>query len=125
MGRDAHLKAKLVLLVEDDVLIRMVMAAFLHDRGLIILEAACASEAVNFLDCRKDIDILVTDVEMPGPMDGVELAKHVSDARPDIKVLVISGNDAIEPADLPNEAGFLRKPFADRELWSALEDVAA
>lgn len=123
MGQYAPLNIQIVLVVDDDFLIRMALIDFLRHQNLIVLEAHNADEAIALLDQRSDIEILVTDVEMPGSMDGVRLARHVRHRWPPVKILVISGNTAVEWSGLPDKTRFLRKPFPDGELWNALHEL--
>lgn len=86
--------AETVLVVEDDVLVRLVIAGYLRDCGYRVLEAASADEAVQLLQRGEaQVDVVLTDVEMPGEMDGFALAQWVRRERPDIEV-VMAGTPA-------------------------------
>jgi len=124
MTSDAPLTAKVVLVVDDDVLVRMVLAGFLLSRGVAVLEAGSADEAIALLDGHPEIGFLVTDVEMPGSMDGVRLAHHVRNRWPPVKILVVSGRLHVTLDQLPDTAAFLRKPFADNDLWRELTKLS-
>ena len=81
-----------VLLVEDDVLIRMDLSDYLRSiGGFKVLEAASADQAVTVLEARPDIDILISDVRMPGQMDGIALAAWARTRRPQVRVVLMSG----------------------------------
>ncbi|HWG04631.1 MAG TPA: response regulator [Beijerinckiaceae bacterium] len=103
---------KLILIVEDDRIIRVLSADLLLEEGLGTLEAADGEEALAILDQRAaDIGALVTDVRMPGAFSGVELARRVAVQWPWISILVTSGNFNERPPGLPEQAQFLRKPW--------------
>ncbi len=102
----------------------MVLAGFLLNRGVAVLEAGSADEAIALLDGHPEIEFLVTDVEMPGSMDGVRLAHHVRNRWPPVKILVVSGRLHVTLDQLPDTAAFLRKPFADNDLWRELTKLS-
>jgi CheY-like chemotaxis protein len=104
-----------VLVVEDEILIRMLVSESLRHAGCEVVEAATAEEALEVLSATHGPDVLVTDVRMPGALDGLELASRVRKARPGLKVVITSGH-----APAQNTAGladaFLAKPFALEHL---------
>ncbi len=98
-----------VLLVEDEALLRMLMADLLRGAGVRVIEAATADEALAVLDSGLAVDMIFTDVRMPGRLDGVGLALAVTRDRPEIAVFVTSGDLAPEVArQLPV---FIPKPY--------------
>ncbi|SFB56202.1 Response regulator receiver domain-containing protein [Rhizobium sp. NFR07] len=109
-----------LLIVEDDGLIRMDLADTLQDAGYAVLEAANADEAWAIL-LETDVSALITDIDMPGSMDGLELARRVCDRWPDCQIIVISGRYNPEASTLPPDAIFLTKPVGETELFKALE----
>lgn len=110
-----------VLIVEDDLIVRMVAVEYAAEAGWVILEAADADEAVRLLHENDDIAGLVTDVLMPGSMNGIELARRVRQRRPDVAVVITSGY--LNPAGntLPEGVTFLRKPYRPEDLVRALK----
>ena len=86
-----------VLLVEDELLIRMMLADELRGRGLIIVETQNADEALTHLQNREPVDLVLTDVQLPGSMDGIGLARWVREERPELKVVIASGNISCAP----------------------------
>jgi len=80
-----------VLLVEDEVLIRLVTAEMLRDEGFEVFEAQHGDEACALLDDADDFDVLFTDVRMPGTLDGIDVALHARRRHPAIPVVVVSG----------------------------------
>lgn len=79
-----------VLVVEDEALVRWVLTEHLRDAGLAVVEASDATEALRAVD-RTPIDVVVTDVRMPGDIDGLELARSLRVSRPDLPVILTSG----------------------------------
>ena len=100
-----------VLVVEDEVLIRMDIAACLADAGFETLQAGNAEEAIRILEERSDIQLVFTDIDMPGSMDGLRLAAFVRERWPPIKLIVTSGHIRAGDGDLPPGAHFFRKPY--------------
>ena len=100
-----------VLLVEDEPLTRMDACAGLQAAGFEVLDAPDAETALALLRSRRDIAVLFTDVQMPGGMDGLELARAVHALRPDIKILVTSGGLKLRDEDLPDHSRFVPKPY--------------
>jgi CheY-like chemotaxis protein len=109
-----------VLVVEDDPLTLMATAAELRAAGFIIVEAASSNDAIDMLTTNGAIRALFTDVQMPGAIDGLELAQRVHRQWPLIKVIVTSGNAQFGPADLAPGDTFLPKPYSSDELIIAL-----
>lgn len=100
-----------VLVVEDEVLIRMDIADRLSDEGYEVLEAGTADDAIVLLEARPDIRILFTDIDMPGSMDGLKLAAAVRNRWPPVEIVVTSGHRAVELTDLPARGVFFSKPY--------------
>jgi CheY-like chemotaxis protein len=100
-----------VLIVEDEPLLRMLAAEVVEDAGFIALEAGDADEAVALLESRPDISLLFTDISMPGSMDGLKLAHAVRNRWPPIKILVVSGQIRVRLSELPANSRFVAKPY--------------
>lgn len=98
-----------VLLVEDEVLIRAMLAEALRGAGLCVVEAANADEAWDYLQAGGQAALLFSDIQMPGSMNGVELARRVKERFPGIKLLLTSGNPG--PKNITELAPFLAKPY--------------
>jgi len=114
-----------VLVVEDEVLLRMGMVDHLEDEGFEVFEASNADEAIEILTAITRIQVLFTDVDMPGGMDGLKLAAAVRDRWPPIKVVVTSGHRNVATEHLPVEAVFFAKPYnADTVIAKMREMVA-
>ncbi len=113
---------KRVLMVEDELLIRFSLSEELRDAGLEVIEAINADEAVTILDSSVRIDLMISDVRMPGPMDGIELLCLVKARYPAMPVIIFSGH--YDPAQaLANGANrFLHKPFVFGAMVQAVTD---
>lgn len=113
-----------VLLVEDDALVRMTAAEVLRDEGgFKVVEVVNADEALTVLEATADVRALVTDVEMPGSLDGFTLTRVVKQAWPQIGIVVTSGRMAPGPKELPSGALFIPKPYRPAELVAAVRAV--
>jgi len=110
-----------VLLVEDEFLVRMATADALMDAGFEVIEAANAQVAQEFLLRRDDIQVLFTDVKMPGSMDGLQLAAFVRHRWPHILIVITSGHLKPESASLPNDAVFIAKPYDEKAPAMAIQ----
>jgi CheY-like chemotaxis protein len=113
-----------VLIVEDEPLIRMGAVKIIEDAGFEVIEAARADEAIRILECRGDIRVVITDIHMPGSMDGLKLAHAVRNRWPPIKIIVTSARDLITEKDLPEGGRFFAKPFDPIEITGALREWA-
>ena len=108
---DHHRRQGLVLVVEDEVIIRTNVSEDLRAAGLEVMEAATGDEAIALVESGLPIDLVLTDVRMPGSLDGLELARVVRRKRPMSKIVVVSGNLAARPTpDLAD--AFLTKPYS-------------
>ena len=123
--RGEILNRPVVLLVEDEPLVRLTQVDILREAEFWVLEAQDADEAFELLKSRPEIDAILTDVNMPGSMDGFEFARLVRQGWPEVAVLVISGKTGPGPGDLPPNATFLHKPIMPDDLIAALQDVMA
>jgi two-component system, response regulator PdtaR len=110
-GPDASLPV--VLMVEDDVLVRANAADHLRNCDLNVIEAADVSEALAILEAGEHIDVLFSDVNLPGEMDGIDLARWVREHRPRAGVLLTSGVavSAKRAAELLDSVQFVQKPY--------------
>lgn len=109
-----------VLVVEDEFLIRLVVADYLREAGFVVVEASSGDEARSILQAGALIDLVFTDVRMPGSMDGLELLNFVREIRPNVPVLVTSGHLEGDLAYAGGAARFLRKPYDLQRLVDGL-----
>jgi CheY-like chemotaxis protein len=105
-----------ILVVDDEVLIRMMVADSLEESGLSVIEAGDADEALALLGQHPEIGLLFTDVNMPGEMDGFGLAARAINARPDLRLVMSSGREYFTDASLPDHGKFIAKPYKTAEL---------
>jgi CheY-like chemotaxis protein len=119
------LNQPVVLLVEDEFLVRQTLVDILREAEFWVVEAQDADEAFELLRSRADVAAVLTDVNMPGSMNGIEFASLVRQGWPEVGVLVISGQADPGPSDLPSRAAFLRKPFRQTALIKAIREVIA
>lgn len=115
--------AKTVLLIEDEALIRMGTSAMLEDGGYQVLEAADADEAQGLLEAHPEIAIVVTDVQMPGSMDGLAFASYVSRHHAHIPVLITSGRADAQDARAHGAATYISKPYTAATIERALQHL--
>ena len=115
----------MVLIVEDDALLRMLAVEIVEEAGFMAIEAADADQAIALLEFRSDIALLLTDIDMPGSMNGLKLAHAVRNRWPPIKILVVSGEVRPRPYELPLDSRFLAKPYATAALVEGLRALEA
>ena len=111
MVASASLSETVILIVEDEAILRLHAVELLNDAGFATLEAGEAEEALDVLDRHPDVSVLFTDINMPGRFDGLELARRVHARRPDIKLILTSGRPAPAAKDIPDEGRFIAKPY--------------
>lgn len=111
MGQSTPIGTKTVLVVEDEALLRFDIVAFFEERGSRVFEAGNAEEAIALLDRHGEIRVVLTDVQMPGDMDGVKLAHYVRERFPPTLLFVVSDRAPVTREALPARATFLPKPF--------------
>ncbi len=109
-----------VLVVEDEVLIRMTAMDYIERAGHTAIGASSADEAIQILEQRTDIDIVFSDVTMPGSMDGLKLIAIVRKRWPPIKLILTSGKGLPIGTILPEHTVFLQKPYAFQKLSDAM-----
>ncbi|WP_084731576.1 response regulator [Microvirga vignae] len=113
-----------VLVVEDLTLVRMFMADFPDEAGFKVFEAVSADEALTLLEARPDVQAVVTDIEMPGSMNGIELAQVIQERWPRIGVIVTSGRRQLGQDDLPKDVAFLTKPYLPETIINVVRQMA-
>jgi CheY-like chemotaxis protein len=112
-----------VLVVEDEPIIRMNAVAMIEDAGYDALEASDADDAILLLEARTDIRVVFSDIEMPGSMDGLKLIHTVRKRWPPVVLILASGRVSPLVADMPEKTVFLRKPYAEGELLKVLAAI--
>jgi CheY-like chemotaxis protein len=114
-----------VLVVEDDSLIRMSICSDLEDEGFVVHEAEDSAAAVLMLARYPAIEILFTDVDMPGDMDGLMLAAAVRDRWPPVHIIVTSALKGVNVASMPSSARFFSKPYNAMSVMTSMREMAA
>lgn len=114
-----------VLVVEDEPIIRMNVVDDLTDHCLQVFEAGTAREAIDVLIAHPDVGVVFTDVNMPGDMDGLALAKIVQERFPSVRILVTSGQRKIPAGEMPPGAIFLSKPYSHATMAATILDLAS
>jgi two-component system, response regulator PdtaR len=114
-----------VLIVEDEPLVRIGALENLAEAGFEVIEARNADEAIAILERRSDIHVVFTDIEMPGSMDGLKLAHFVRHRWPPIKIIATSGHARFAQDDLPKGGRFLRKPYTHHEVARTIRELVA
>jgi two-component system, response regulator PdtaR len=112
-----------VLVVEDEALLRMDTADVLTDAGFEVLEAANADEAIIALEADPRIRLVFTDVDMPGTMDGLRLARVVADRWPPVRIIITSGHRLVEITDIPDGSLFFAKPYQHKVVIGSIREA--
>ncbi len=112
-----------VLVVEDEMVLRMRAVDMVEDAGFTPVEAVDADEAFAILESRSDIALLFTDIQMPGSMDGLKLAHAVRERWPPIKIILVSGQLKPASIDIPANSRFFGKPLEAREMIGELQNM--
>jgi CheY-like chemotaxis protein len=112
-----------ILIVEDESLLRLDSAEMIEHAGFEVIQAANADEAIAILSARLDIHVVFTDIQMPGSMDGLKLAHFVRNRWPPIKIVATSGHVVAGADDLPAGSVFLPKPYRSAEVVATLREL--
>jgi len=112
-----------VLVVEDEVFVRMDIVQFLEDEGFKVLEASNADDAILLLDAHSEVRLMFTDIDMPGSMDGLKLAAAVRDRWPPVQIIVTSGHWQMSDSALPVSGRFFRKPYDPSRVIHAIREM--
>lgn len=113
--------ARTALVVEEEMLFRLEVRDLLEADGYVVIEAGNAAQALERLD--GSVSLVVTDVRMPGPMDGLALVREVSRRRPDIAIVVVSAQMTPEPGELPDDVPFVGRPFLESRILASVRDA--
>jgi CheY-like chemotaxis protein len=116
----ADRSAPVILIVEDDPLLRMLAVEFVKDAGFETLEAGDADQAIAILETCGEVAVLFTDVDMPGSMNGLKLARLASERWPAMDILVASGHVRLRQSELPPDGRFLGKPYSTAAMIAEL-----
>jgi CheY-like chemotaxis protein len=114
-----------VLVVEDEPLLRWNAVVAMEEAGFDVVEAENAHEAISILEKRLDIRVVFTDVQMPGSMDGLRLAHLIRTRWPPIRIIATSGRFKLSDDDLPEGGRYLSKPYAISDLTGMLRELTS
>jgi CheY-like chemotaxis protein len=123
MGHAVPGRKPVVLVVEDENLIRLSALDMVEEAGFEAIAASDADEAIRILESRNDIRAVFTDVHMPGSMDGLRLARVVRNRWPPVALIVTSGRRSVLETDLPPGGRFLNKPYEPAQIEAALREL--
>ena len=112
-----------VLVVEDEMLLRMRAVDIVEDAGFTAIEAMNADEALAILESRSDVDLLFTDIQMPGSMDGLKLAHAVYERWPSIKIILVSGKLTPTDSERPTDSRFFGKPLEVKQMIAEIQEM--
>jgi len=112
------IREPVLLVVEDEVLIRLSVSDFLRDEGFTVIEAGSAREALTVLKARSDISLVVTDIQLSDAMEGLDLIREIRNSFPNIKVMTASAYQISEPVDAT-----ITKPYSLDSLRSVIKSV--
>jgi CheY-like chemotaxis protein len=123
MVLDHSVVPAVVLIVEDEMLLRMRAVDMVEDAGYTSVEAVDADEAVVILESRSDIALVLTDIQMPGSMDGLKLAHLVHKRWPPIRIILVSGQLKLSTIDIPADSRFFGKPLEAGEMIAQMQNM--
>ena len=122
MASSAPPPRPVVLVVEDDALLRYHALDVVESAGYEAIEAENADEAIRILERRTDVRLIFTDIDMPGSMDGLKLAAVVRNRWPPVEIIVTSGVRGIAESDLPTRGLFISKPYSADHVTAAMRN---
>jgi len=113
----------LILVVEDEELLRLFAADLLEEHGFRVVEARNAAAALKMLEARDDVRLLFTDIQMPGTLDGMDLAREVHQRWPRVLLVITSGQKKPTEEEMPDHGRFVAKPYRAEELLGQVDDM--
>jgi two-component system, response regulator PdtaR len=113
----------LILVVEDQAILRLYAADMLEEHGFRVVEAQNAAAALKVLETRNDVRLLFTDIQMPGALDGMDLAREVHQRWPRVLLVITSGQKKPTEAEIPDHGRFVAKPYRAAELLGQVDDM--
>ena len=113
----------LILVVEDEELLRLHAADLLEEHGYKFLKAENAAAALKVLETRDDVRLLFTDIQMPGKLDGMDLARQVHARWPNVLLVITSGRMRPSRAEIPDDGRFVPKPYRPNDLLGQVNDL--
>jgi CheY-like chemotaxis protein len=123
MDTDNNKAKPVVLIAEDEPLLRLQATDLLEDHGFEVVEAKDAATALRVMENRPDVCLLFTDIQMPGQFDGMDLARQVHARWPHVLLVITSGQKRPRPAEIPDDGRFVAKPYDAAELFVQIDDL--
>jgi CheY-like chemotaxis protein len=120
-GKMTRPSLKTVLVVEDEILTRVDAVACLREAGFDVVEAGSGVEALALISTREDVHLIFTDIQMPGPVDGLELARRAQKSHPHIRLVFTSGARRVDTDNLPGDGLFFSKPYDAENLAETVQ----
>jgi CheY-like chemotaxis protein len=117
-----HSAKSVVLIVEDDTMVRSLAIEMVQEAGFEVIAAVNADDAIRILENNSDIGVVFTDIQMPGSMDGLKLAHAVRNRWPPIKIIVTSAQRMATGNELPEGGRFLAKPYSSAQIRGVLRE---
>ncbi len=112
-----------ILIVEDDAFVRMMGIDLLEDAGFEVIDAGNADHAMELLEGAAEVKLMFSDIDMPGTMNGLQLAKLVRQRWPDIRLLLTSGHHHVPQSQVPDDGRFVSKPYSSNAIISEITDM--
>ena len=125
MGESRQNRKPVILVVEDEPLLRMAAVDMIEDAGFDVVAAADATEAVEILERRLDIRIVFSDIDMPRGMDGMRLAALIRKLWPPIRIILTSGYTSVDAVQMPPDSVFFPKPYVEEKIIETIHQMAA
>lgn len=122
---DDQTDVPIVLVVEDEPLLRMMAVDMVEEAGFIAVEAADSHQAIAILKARTDIRIVFTDIDLPGGLDGMKLAAAIRDRWPPVEIIMTSGHLKPATCDMPPRSVFYPKPYPQERVIATMQAMAA
>src|SRR5665213_1466708 len=112
-----------ILIVEDEMLLRMRAVDIVEDAGFSPVQTVNADQALSILQSRSDIALLFTDIQMPGSMDGLQLAHAVHERWPHLKIILVSGQLELSGIQIPRDSRFFGKPLVSGQMIAEMQNM--
>jgi CheY-like chemotaxis protein len=123
MMTDKTATQPMALVVDDEELLRVYAAGLLEEHGFEVVEASDAASALKALEDHREVRLLFTDIQMPGQLDGMGLAREVHARWPNVLLVIASGRQRPPRADIPDDGRFIEKPYRPNELFEEVDDL--
>jgi two-component system, response regulator PdtaR len=110
----------IIIVAEDEFIVSEYLSAILTEKGYSVIAVANAEDAIATLETRNDVRMLITDINMPGPMNGLNLAATVRDRWPLTKIIITTGRERPKIEQVPAGSLYLRKPYTPGSVMAAV-----